>query len=329
MTELTTKTFLLGMDGGGTHTRVLAADLAGNVLAYVEKGGSSIHKDDRARENVQGAILEAVARAGRTLDQAASLTAGMAGYDSESDLPWVRGLTDVEGLSCPRQLVNDAVVAHSGALLSEPGIMVISGTGSIILAVTDDNRHIRNYDLHHYSASAARFLGYDATYEALAGNLDESDADLITGMLDHWGLETLESYSELACAGFIPDTKARNKKFGELAPLITGEAVRGSQLARTVCDRAVHQISVGIKLLGSRFNGETVSVAAAGSVVNSPYFKQKLAEKLNVGNRKTYRWQPPAFSPAAGALLMGYRSLGIPLTEELLDNLRRHPACGC
>ncbi|WP_103994260.1 BadF/BadG/BcrA/BcrD ATPase family protein [Paenibacillus sp. UNC499MF] len=329
MTALTTERFLLGMDGGGTHTRVLAADLAGNVLAYTEKGASSIHKDDEAKENVHAAIREAVEQAGRSLEQAASLTAGMAGYDSESDLPWVRELTDVEGLSCPRQLVNDAVVAHSGALLSEPGIMVISGTGSIILAVTDDNRHIRNYDLHHYASSAARFLAYDATYEALAGNTDESDADLVRGMLEHWGLETLESYSELACAGFLPDTKARNKKFGELAPLITSEASRGSRLARTVCDRAVHQISVGTRLLGSYFKRETVYVAAAGSVVNSPYFRQKLPEKLSAGNHKTYRWQPPAFSPAAGALLMGYRSLGIPLTEELLDNLRRHPACRC
>ncbi|MGW9123554.1 hypothetical protein ACWGPW_00970 [Paenibacillus chitinolyticus] len=69
-------------------------------------------------------------------------------------------------------------------------------------------------------------------------------------------------------------------------------------------------------------------MAAAGSVVNSAYFKQKLAEKLSVDNHKTYCWQRPAFSPAAGALLVGCRSLGIPLTKELLDNLRRHPACG-
>ncbi|WP_254634809.1 hypothetical protein [Paenibacillus sp. GbtcB18] len=89
MTGLTAKTFLLGMDGSGKHTRVLTADLAGNVPAYAEKGASSIHKDDRARENVQAAILETVARARRTLRQAASLTAEMAGYDSVS-IPWVR-----------------------------------------------------------------------------------------------------------------------------------------------------------------------------------------------------------------------------------------------
>ncbi|MFE6798700.1 hypothetical protein [Paenibacillus chitinolyticus] len=34
-------------------------------------------------------------------------------------------------------------------------------------------------------------------------------------------------------------------------------------------------------------------MADAGSVVNSAYFKQKLAEKLSVGNHKTYCWQPP------------------------------------
>jgi glucosamine kinase len=32
--------------------------------------------------------------------------------------------------------VNDAVIAHAGALRSEPGIVAISGTGSIVLDIT-------------------------------------------------------------------------------------------------------------------------------------------------------------------------------------------------
>ena len=31
---------VLGIDGGGTYTRVVAADLEGRVLAFSKKGGS-------------------------------------------------------------------------------------------------------------------------------------------------------------------------------------------------------------------------------------------------------------------------------------------------
>ncbi|MGE6227078.1 hypothetical protein [Paenibacillus chitinolyticus] len=54
-------------------------------------------------------------------------------------------------------------------------------------------------------------------------------------------------------------------------------------------------------------------MGAAGSVVNSAYFKQKLAGELSAGNHKTYCLSAARFSPAANALLTGYRSLDIPL----------------
>ncbi len=64
--------------------------------------------------------------------------------------------------------VNDAVSAHRGALMDEQGIDVMAGTGSIIVGMTDDGQMIRNYDFHHYAASAARFIAYDAVIHNLS-----------------------------------------------------------------------------------------------------------------------------------------------------------------
>src|SRR5947209_5935704 len=149
---------VVGIDGGGTHTRVMVMDFFGNVLSYVEKGSASLHKDLHAKQNVHQALTEALTVAQRDLHQVRGVAAGIAGYDSESDLDWVETLTDMEGLSCPRWHVNDAVVAHYGALMARPGIVAISGTGSIILARTEDGHYLRNYDFRHYAASAARFI---------------------------------------------------------------------------------------------------------------------------------------------------------------------------
>ncbi|MDR6879303.1 BadF/BadG/BcrA/BcrD ATPase family protein [Bacillus sp. 3255] len=230
-----TNEIVVGIDGGGTHTRVMAVDLAGHVLSYIENGASSIHKDLQAKENVQRAIKDALHEAGRSVSHVQALTAGIAGLDSKADLEWVIPLTAIEGLDCLKQHVNDAVVAHSGALLTEPGIIVIAGTGSIIYAANEVGEQIRNYDLHHYAASAARFLAYDATFEILSGNIDDSDHELVSDILQFWDLSTVKELSQLARQGFIADQRERNRKFAQIAPLITEAAMHNSKLAARIC----------------------------------------------------------------------------------------------
>lgn len=316
---------VIGIDGGGTYTRVMVADTEGRVLSYVERGASSIHKDLQARENVYQALEQAQQESERNACDVAALAAGIAGFDTKEDLIWVEQLTEFPGLNCVKQHVNDAVVAHSGALISEPGIIVISGTGSIIFAVTEDGKQIRNYDLHQYAASAARFLAYDATYELLAGNTRENDLQLVQSMLQFWGVSSVDELSELALKGFITDRRERNRRFAELAPTITEFALKRSTLAQSVCNRAVHQIMVGVEILASYFSQSEVKVALIGSVVNSDYFQQQLEFRMKKGNNKMYRIVSPAFSPVSGAVIMALKQLGIIITPQLLENLALHP----
>ncbi|WP_020615480.1 N-acetylglucosamine kinase [Paenibacillus daejeonensis] len=312
---------VIGIDGGGTHTRVMVANLEGQVLSYVEKGASSIYKDAQASQNVRQAIEEALQQAGVDKAQVRMLTAGIAGFDAESDLEWVLPLTDVEGLDCTKVHVNDAVVAHSGALMAEPGIIVISGTGSILYAVNEEGRRIRNYDLHHYAASAARFLAYDATYELLAGSVEDRDNALIQEMLAFWDVSTVKELSHLALQGFIADQRERNKRFAELAPLITQSATSGSPLAQRVCDRALHQIAIGVEMLASYFERPKVQVSLIGSVVTSDYFRERLASRLAQGVQRSYQLVEPVYPPVIGAVLLAFKELHIPISEEHLEKL--------
>nr|WP_090981056.1 BadF/BadG/BcrA/BcrD ATPase family protein [Paenibacillus sp. CF384] len=316
---------LIGIDGGGTNTRVLVCDLMGNVLAYCEKGAASLHKDALAVQNVHNAITEALALANKERHQVAGTAAGIAGYDAASDLEWVIPLTDIPGLSGPRWHVNDAVVAHYGALLAKPGIVVIAGTGSIIVAITEDGRFIRNYDFHHYAASAARFLAYDAAYEMLAGHTDESDEELMKSMLQHWHVQSAAEFSELARSGFIDDRQERDKKFGQFAPTITEAAEQGSSLAIRVCDRAMNQIKVGIELLAASFSSDTVEVTLIGSVANSPYFSHTLSGMLLNGSNRRYHLVEPTLPPVAGAVLYAMNQLQIPITPDIIHNLQKNP----
>ncbi|WP_169084177.1 BadF/BadG/BcrA/BcrD ATPase family protein [Paenibacillus sp. PL91] len=312
---------VIGIDGGGTHTRVMVCDLWGHVLAYAERGSASFYKDEQASQNVQGAIAEALRLAGRTTEHVLALVAGIAGFDKPSDLEWIAPLTELPGLTCPKWHVNDAVSAHSGALMGRTGIIVIAGTGSIIVGITEDGQFIRNYDFHHYAASAARFIAYDAVYEMLAGSFGDTDDKLLHAMLKHWGVSSISELAAAAKKGFAEDRRERDKQFGEFAPAITEAAEQGSSAAIRVCNRAIDQIKVGIELLAASFASDEVEVAFIGSVANSPYFSKELSMQLLHGNNKRYSVVQPQFPPVIGSVLLALKHIEIPIDDALIENL--------
>lgn len=313
---------VIGIDGGGTVTRVMVCDLWGHVLAYVERGSASIYKDKKAAQNVQGAIADALLQADCTNKQVVALVAGIAGYDAPSDLEWITPLTELPDLTAPKWHVNDAVSAHSGALMGNPGIIVIAGTGSIIVGVTEDGQFIRNYDFHHYAVSAARSIAYDAVYEMLAGSYDDTDCLLLQTMLGHFGVSTIAQLNDVAKKGFAEDRRERDKHFGEFAPAITAAAEQGSTLAIRVCNRAIDQIKVGIELIAASFAGEEVAVTFIGSVVNSAYFLQTLSDRLTLGNNKRYNVVQPQFSPVIGSVLLALKNVNVSIDNEIIHNLQ-------
>lgn len=314
---------ILGIDGGGTYTRAAITDTEGNLLSYVKwQGGAFIYKDSKAKENVFNAVHEAVKKANCTLGDVIGVTAGIAGYDKESDLEWVSKLTKIDGLNCPQHHVNDAVIAHRGALLLKPGIISISGTGSVIYGITETEKCIRNYDFHHYSNTAARCLSYDSVYKIIAGETDRTDNDFVNTVFNHFEVNDLSALTKLGSEGFINDYAKRDKLFGDLAPAVTAAALSGSHLAEQICDKVASDIVTGIRLIGACFESESVSAALIGGVANSPVIKNGVKKILNTeSNNKNYLLVEPALPAVLGAVIMEMQKNDITLNDQILNNL--------
>ncbi|MFL1671914.1 BadF/BadG/BcrA/BcrD ATPase family protein [Paenibacillus dendritiformis] len=319
---------VIGIDGGGTTTRVMTASLDGTVIAYAENGCCNPNKDVQAKQHVRDALQEAAARSGRA--PIAALCAGLAGLESEQDMVWAEEFTDAFGAataSIVRRHVNDGMVAHAGAFLGKPGIMAVAGTGSVVFGVNEAGRIVRNQDFHHY-ATAARFLSYEAVYKIIAGYAAEADEAWVGEILRYWGTASVDDLSELGARGFVPDEHERMRRFGEMAPYVTRAAGAGVPLARLVCDEAASAIEEGIRIVGSRFSEETLSVAFVGSVIRDPYIRRIVAERLQQAaapGRKRFQVIEPALSPVAGAILLALQSIGVAITPDILARLQRHP----
>lgn len=313
---------LLGIDGGGTYTRVAITDTEGKLLSYLEwKGGAFLHKDANAKENVHSAVFEAVKQANGSVRDIVGMAAGIAGYDKKIDWFWVRKVTAVKGLKCPSRLVNDAVIAQKGAFLSKPGIIAIAGTGSVIAGIAEKGRFIRNYDFKHYANNAARCLSYNSIDKIIAGDANPSDTNFIARVLQYFSAKDISSLKELQTSKFAVENIQRDKLFGDFAPVVTDAALNGSELAKNVCMQAAKETVAGIRLLGDYFELDEISVALIGSVINSRFIKNAVYEMLCEKGNKKYLLSEPSLPPVLGAILMAMQLNNIELNEQRQSNL--------
>lgn len=314
-----------GVDMGGTNVRIMLADLAGQVRAYIKKETDVPPRQRTDSAPLAALMREALDEAGCVPGDVAFLAAGIAGLDEESDRAWAERLTDGFGLPCPSRAVNDAIIAHRGALAGGPGILVASGTGSILLAHTERGQWLRNYDFGHYAASGARFLGYQAVYDVLAGRESPGDGVLVRDMLRFFRTPNLRDLAEATSRSFSLDVKRRDRLFGLFAPVVTREAEAGSPIAVRVCDDALRQIGVGADLLASFFAGPDIALSQTGSVASSDYFLNGLQELTCSQPGRRFVWTEPRLTPAAGAVLIAYESLGLSFGDSMAEALENSP----
>ena len=136
---------ILAIDGGASRTRCIAVHRSGRILGEAESGPSN-HLQE-SEETIQERIAEVTERtlqiANLSKSDIAVLSAGLAGvdYDSYGEEPMKELF---HRLGFPHCLVHgDMVIAHAAALGMQPGVVVVAGTGSVILGIDDAGRRVR------------------------------------------------------------------------------------------------------------------------------------------------------------------------------------------
>jgi N-acetylglucosamine kinase-like BadF-type ATPase len=121
---------VLGIDVGGTKTICLLANEDGRVLAEAREAGANLQGvGELALEKVLHRVME-TALAGQHVMPAA-ICLGIAGVDRSEDQAVVQGVMDRIGYKATILIVNDALVALQAGIGDAPGIVIVSGTGSI------------------------------------------------------------------------------------------------------------------------------------------------------------------------------------------------------
>ncbi len=126
-------TVVLGLDGGGTHTRSLAASPDGAVLGEGAGGPCSVSAllPHDALHSAQTAAQAALTQAGTDASQVRAVCAGVAGAGVEARRAALETSLAALFPQAKIAVVPDFAVALAGAAGGGPGMIVIAGTGSV------------------------------------------------------------------------------------------------------------------------------------------------------------------------------------------------------
>jgi glucosamine kinase len=205
--------FLVGVDGGGTGTRVVLADASGVELAQAVGSASALALGaKRAWTAIGAAVTQAFANAGLVLDWSTCvLGCGLAGVNNREWLAeFAAQAPQLAALVAQSDAYTTLVGAHGGAA----GVIVALGTGSIAAALAEDGscRIAGGYGFPSGDEASGAWLGLRAivhvqqVLDTRAASDAFSDALLAqTGARDRDGLVVwLCSANQAAYASLAP-----------------------------------------------------------------------------------------------------------------------------
>ena len=207
---------------------------------------------------------EVAAKGGADLP-VAGLWAGIAGAGTEPTRGVVETALGEAGLSSRTSVGADAEATFHDAFPSGPGILLISGTGSIALARGADGSRVRvgGWGGHLGDEGSGYRIGMAALRAIARG---EDGRGLSTGLRD----PVLQALGVDGPADLIKWTAtARKADVAALVPLICEVAEAGDQAATTLIERAVDELVEHVRTLVRRLEPwpATPEVALAGGLI--------------------------------------------------------------
>lgn len=326
--DRTTPTTILALDGGGTSTRAILVAREGHVTARAEGPGCNPFDRPDWADGLR-ALLERLPKNGL---RAAGL--GMAGYDAErpsctAQDNLVRAVLGPDVAVC---LENDVETAHRGAFTGGPGIFILAGTGSVVMARAADGRSARagGWGWLLGDEGGGYWLGRKALRHATRylDTPNVPDPAFARALLDRLGLPTPDS--ETACpAGTATRSGAANalrewlrtrahprSAIAELALFVAEQAETGSPTATALLHQAARHLAEQVQDATDQLGGAApLPWSHGGSVMHSAILRAELTALLGRPP------QPPRLPPLGGAALRAAQLAGWPCAPEWIDTL--------
>ena len=230
----------VGIDGGGTHSTAAAAWPDGRIAAVTEGQGLNFHNVgvEPVRLRLEEMVQTLEAQAGAPAEK---ICVGMSALDGPADEATLALFTAGTLSPAALDLQSDAYAALMGFTQGEPGMIVICGTGSMLLLVDEKgNQHVSGgwgYLLNDAGS------GYTLAREALLRVIDATEGTgpstpLTALALEYFGVAAPRMIIDRVYApDFTPDQMAG------FAPCVMAQAEQGEPGAMDILTRNMDRLA--------------------------------------------------------------------------------------
>ena len=306
---------VLGLDAGGTKTVCLLAREDGAILAESRRGGANLQAvgELEVEKVLHDAMDEAIGH--RNIIPSA-ICLGIAGVDRLEDRAIIHALMKRIGSKARVLVVNDALVALEAGVPGEPGVVVISGTGSISYGRNARGEAARSGGWGYVLGDEGS--GYWIGRAALRAVLRESDrrgpaTALSPLLLDHFGVSRAPE--------LIHEVYHRNLKpaaIGSLAKYVQAAFSGGDAVAIGILRGGANELESAALSVARRLEmvGQPFTFVLAGGIFRAvPWLEQELGRRLPVAapnSRVRLLDREPAMGAVALALQEAHGGAQVP-----------------
>jgi N-acetylglucosamine kinase-like BadF-type ATPase len=292
---------VLGIDAGGTKTVCQLADAGGAVLAEARSTGANLQAVGELQvEKVLHEVMEE-AIGDRDIVPAA-ICLGIAGVDRPDDAAVVRAIMKRIGYKARVLVVNDALVALEAGAPGQPGVVIISGTGSISYGRNAEGMAARSGGWGYVLGDEGS--GYWIGRAALRAVLREADhrgkpTALTPLLLGHFEVERpQELIHEVYHSNLKPSA------IGSLSQFVYQAFTDGDEVAIGILRGAANELEASAMSVARRLGmvgGPFPFILAGGIFKAVPWLNEELSRRLPIVSRQS-RVELLTREPATGAV---------------------------
>lgn len=304
----------VGVDGGGTKTRVMIADERGAEITTVEGPGSAVRPGDAERSAgiITDTVRDALASAAMSHVMPKIVCVGVAGVgrDAERQALW-QALASRE-LAEEIVVHADATVAIDDAFGDGPGVLLIAGTGSVAFG-------------RGPTGIAARCGGWGPVIGDEGGGawVGRRALSIVTAAADGREPETALTGALLTAAEvnsvseLIPwAASATPASLASLVPAIASVAEGGDLRANALLSLATEELVLHVRTLARQLFGDeraAIPVALSGGLLSrGSTFRKRVEHRMKSAVPGAQVRSEPV-DAARGAVKGALRFLGVPV----------------
>lgn len=297
--------YVIGVDGGGTKTAALLADGQGNLIVQAVAGPTN--PNGMTKELVQEAFIALFSsleeQAPEAYPQVSSIFAGSAGASNDHNKQMLHDLIQTcAPQNAKIQVEADAVNALYSGTYGKPGIVQISGTGSITYGV---NRQLKQDRIGGWGyLFGDEGSGYDLGRQAVAGVLRVEDGRgedtaMRSLIYAHFGIDQPQDLIQKIYAAPFP-----KQEIAPLAKIVFAAFAENDSLAGEILKQSARETALSIQILYKRLFRleEQVDVVLCGGVFSDKDVLPWLIEQ-ELHDSPECRLVLPKLSPVGGSVI--------------------------